>query len=69
MGSTYLMSGVNTVNPDVSNIKGAYDDAVKGWMGSLTGNNAIYQGGQPYQLNAMQPTSPRSYLSALQGVY
>lgn len=63
------MSGVNTVAPDGSYIKGAYDNALKGWMGSLTGNNSIYQGDKAYQLNTTQPTSPRSYLSALQGVY
>lgn len=69
MGSTYLMNGVNTVAPDGSYIKGAYDNALKGWMGSLTGNNSIYQGDKTYQLNTTQPTSPHSYLSALQGVY
>ena len=35
MGSTYLMSDVNPIRADGSYIKGAYDNALKGWMGGL----------------------------------
>lgn len=67
MAIPYAMKDVNVVAPDGSYIKGAYDDAARGWLGSLTGSNSIYQNGRAYQLNAMQPN--RSYLSALQGAY